>query len=72
MVGDSENHMSIDFHKKMGFEEVGVIKSIGYKFERWLDSVMLQLTLGEGDTNPPPKDLFNRYPKITIRSMNYV
>lgn len=55
MVGDSENHMSIDFHKKMGFEEVGVIKSIGYKFERWLDSVMLQLTLGEGDTNPPKR-----------------
>jgi phosphinothricin acetyltransferase len=55
VVGDSENHMSIDFHKKMGFEEVGVIKSIGYKFERWLDSVMLQLTLGEGDTSPPKR-----------------
>jgi len=58
VVGDSENHMSIDFHKKMGFEEVGVIKSIGYKFERWLDSVMLQLTLGEGDTSPPQKRPF--------------
>ena len=58
VVGDSENHMSIDFHKKMGFEEVGVIRSIGYKFERWLDSVMLQLTLGEGDTSPPPKKTF--------------
>lgn len=59
VVGDSDNHMSIDFHKKMGFEQVGVIKSIGYKFERWLDSVMLQLTLGEGDTSPA-KNHFNR------------
>lgn len=53
VVGDSDNCMSINFHKKMGFEEVGVIRSIGYKFDRWLDSVILQLTLGEGDTAPP-------------------
>jgi len=53
VVGDSDNSMSIDFHKKMGFEQVGIIKSIGYKFERWLDSVMLQLTLGDGDTKAP-------------------
>lgn len=53
VVGDSGNTMSIDFHKKMGFEQVGLIKSIGYKFNGWLDSVVLQLTLGEGDASPP-------------------
>jgi phosphinothricin acetyltransferase len=45
--------MSIDFHKKMGFQQVGIIKSIGYKFDRWMDSVLLQLQLGDGDKTLP-------------------
>ncbi len=53
VVGDSENIMSIDFHKKMGFQQVGIIKSIGYKFDRWMDSVLLQLQLGDGDKTLP-------------------
>ena len=53
VVGDSENFMSIDFHKNMGFQQVGIIKSIGYKFGRWMDSVVLQLQLGDGDTTLP-------------------
>jgi phosphinothricin acetyltransferase len=45
MIGviDSENQDSITFHKRMGFETVGVIKESGYKFDRWLHSVLLQL-----------------------------
>ena len=44
MIGviDSENQSSIDFHKKFGFEIVGIIKESGYKFHRWLDSVFVQ------------------------------
>ena len=44
MIGviDSENTNSIDFHKKFGFEEVGFIKESGYKFDRWLHSVIVQ------------------------------
>jgi len=53
VIGDSTNAMSIDFHKKMGFREIGVIKSIGFKFDRWLDSVVMQLPLGDGDQSPP-------------------
>jgi len=53
VVGDSENVMSIDFHKKMGFQQIGIIKSIGYKFGRWMDSVVLQLQLGDGGTTTP-------------------
>jgi L-amino acid N-acyltransferase YncA len=47
MIGviDSENHGSIAFHQKMGFENVGHIKQTGYKFDRWLDSVFMQLLL---------------------------
>ena len=47
MIGviDSENTTSIDFHKKFGFEEVGFIKESGYKFDRWLHSVIVQKML---------------------------
>ena len=44
-VIDSENTSSIDFHKKFGFEEVGFIKESGYKFDRWLHSVIVQKML---------------------------
>ncbi len=47
MIGviDSENQNSIDFHKKYGFEIVGIIKDSGFKFNRWLHSVFMQLIL---------------------------
>lgn len=47
MIGviDAENQESILFHEKFGFQTVGVIKESGYKFNRWLDSVIMQLFL---------------------------
>lgn len=47
MIGviDSENVNSIDFHEKFGFEIVGIIKESGFKFDRWLNSVFMQLLL---------------------------
>jgi L-amino acid N-acyltransferase YncA len=47
MIGviDSENEGSISFHQKQGFEVVGTIKESGYKFDRWLNSVFVQLLL---------------------------
>lgn len=44
-VIDSENKSSIEFHEKFGFKTVGIIKESGYKFNRWLDSVFMQLLL---------------------------
>lgn len=47
MIGviDSENTNSIDFHKKFGFKEVGFIKESGFKFNKWLHSVIVQKML---------------------------
>ncbi|WP_293871263.1 GNAT family N-acetyltransferase [Flavobacterium sp.] len=47
MIGviDSENQNSISFHEQFGFEIVGTIKESGYKFDRWLHSVFMQLLL---------------------------
>ncbi|MGQ7944243.1 GNAT family N-acetyltransferase [Flavobacterium sp. WC2509] len=44
-VIDAENQSSIHFHEKFGFETVGIIKESGYKFDRWLHSVFMQLIL---------------------------
>jgi L-amino acid N-acyltransferase YncA len=47
MIGviDAENQTSIAFHHQFGFKTVGIIKESGFKFDRWLDSVFVQLIL---------------------------
>lgn len=47
MIGviDAENQNSITFHEKFGFKTAGIIKESGFKFDRWLDSVFMQLIL---------------------------
>lgn len=53
VIGDSDNLGSINLHARCGFENVGVIPSVAFKHGRWLDQVLMQRDLGEGDkTNP--------------------
>ena len=44
-VGDSNNAASVAFHVKLRFKHVGTLLRVGYKFDRWLDVVLLQCTL---------------------------
>jgi phosphinothricin acetyltransferase len=44
-VIDFENQSSVTFHEQFGFTSVGLIKESGYKFDRWLHSVIMQLIL---------------------------
>jgi L-amino acid N-acyltransferase YncA len=53
VIGDSANAGSIGVHTALGFERVGVVRSCGWKFERWLDIVLMEKTLGLGDSTPP-------------------
>ena len=53
VIGDAENKGSVGLHTALGFEHTGVLKSAGWKFGRWLDVVLMQRTLGPGDTNAP-------------------
>jgi phosphinothricin acetyltransferase len=53
VIGDSANAGSIGVHRCVGFEQVGVLKSCGWKFERWLDVVLMEKTLGAGNSRPP-------------------
>jgi phosphinothricin acetyltransferase len=50
VIGDSANLGSVGVHRTLGFEPVGVMKSAGWKFDRWLDVVLMQKALGTGDT----------------------
>ena len=52
VIGDSGNAGSIGVHQALGFTPVGVLKSCGWKFERWLDVVLMEKTLGAGDRSP--------------------
>jgi len=53
VVGDSANVASIGLHEALGFRRVGTLTSVGYKHGRWLDTVLLQRALGDGDASPP-------------------
>jgi L-amino acid N-acyltransferase YncA len=53
VIGDSANMPSIALHRALGFTFCGTMHSIGWKHGRWLDSIYMQLALGEGDTTPP-------------------
>lgn len=53
IVGDSGNEASIGLHLRHGFERVGILPSVGFKFGRWVDSALLQRPLGEGDKTLP-------------------
>lgn len=56
VIGDSANLPSIRLHEALGFDVVGRLPSIGYKFGRWVDCVILQRPLGAGDTSLPTQE----------------
>jgi phosphinothricin acetyltransferase len=55
VIGDSANRSSIELHRSLGFTHAGTLRSVGWKHERWLDSVLMQRALGPGDTSPPDR-----------------
>ena len=53
VVGDSANAGSIGVHRSCGFQMIGTHPNVGFKFGRWLDTVMMQRALGEDATTLP-------------------
>lgn len=53
VIGDSANVASIGLHAAMGFHHVGTFEAVGFKFGRWVDSVLMQRPLGPGGSIPP-------------------
>jgi phosphinothricin acetyltransferase len=53
VIGDSANAASIELHRAAGFRMVGTFDNVGFKFGRWLDTVLMQRPLGPGAASPP-------------------
>jgi phosphinothricin acetyltransferase len=53
VIGDSANTGSIGLHRALGFTEVGVMRSVGWKHGAWRDIVLMEKTLGAGDSTAP-------------------
>ena len=53
VIGDSGHLPSIEFHKSLGFTQIGTLRAVGFKFGRWVDSVILQRALGSGGETLP-------------------
>ena len=53
VIGDSDNTGSIRLHEKAGFTHTGVLRAMGRKHGLWLDTVLMQLALGQGSDTPP-------------------
>jgi phosphinothricin acetyltransferase len=53
VIGDSAQVASIALHRAAGFEMVGTFAAVGFKFGRWLDTVLMQRPLGGGATTLP-------------------
>lgn len=52
VIGDSMQIGSIALHRSAGFTFCGTLHAVGFKFGRWIDSVLMQRALGDGDTTP--------------------
>jgi phosphinothricin acetyltransferase len=53
IIGDSANAGSIGVHRSLGFTHAGVLTSSGWKFDRWLDVVLMEKSLGFGNLTSP-------------------
>ena len=53
VIGDSAQVPSIEVHRALGFRHVGNVENVGFKFGRWLDTVLMQRDLGPGATTKP-------------------
>jgi L-amino acid N-acyltransferase YncA len=45
VIGDTDNPASVRLHARFGFRHVGVLQAVGFKFQRWLDTVLMQRPL---------------------------
>ncbi|MBP2290646.1 GNAT family N-acetyltransferase [Azospirillum rugosum] len=56
-VVDSANTPSLRLHEACGFTQSGILRSVGFKFGRWTDSVFMQRALGQSDMALPDDHL---------------
>jgi L-amino acid N-acyltransferase YncA len=50
---DAANQPSLQLHESFGFEQAGLLRSVGFKFGHWTDTVLMQRDLGAGEASEP-------------------
>jgi L-amino acid N-acyltransferase YncA len=53
VIGNSGNEASIAVHERLGFQRIGTLRSVGFKFGQWVDTVLMQRELGSGSASMP-------------------
>lgn len=53
VIADSKNERSIRLHQSAGFSHVGILRSCGWKLGRWVDTILMEKDIGEGQLTPP-------------------
>ncbi|KAA1007319.1 N-acetyltransferase family protein [Paraburkholderia panacisoli] len=53
VIADGGSGGSLSLHQQLGFELTGTLKAVGFKHGRWLDTTLMQRTLGRGDSTVP-------------------
>ncbi len=53
VIGDTANTASIGLHVSLGFRHAGALSAVGFKFDRWVDTVLMQRPLGAGEGSLP-------------------
>jgi L-amino acid N-acyltransferase YncA len=53
VIGDARNERSISLHTSAGFTHVGTMKSCGWKFNQWLDVLIMEKSIGDGNSTFP-------------------
>lgn len=49
---------SVALHRSLGFEMAGTLKGTGFKHGRWLDTVLMQIPLGDGTKSSPDETTY--------------
>ena len=57
---DADNTASLAIHDRFGFQRVGLLPGVAYRYGRWADTVMVQRSLAAGSTEPPLISSFGR------------
>ena len=57
VIGDSDNHGSIGLHRSCGFKDAGILTACGWKFDRWLDVVLMDKAIGMGAGTAPAQSV---------------
>lgn len=53
VISDKKDGASVALHRSSGFEMIGTLPATGYKFDTWIDTIIMQRPVGDGQNTPP-------------------